>query len=57
MISINASDKQIEIAFKTNDVFSSQDDMDELPALIMNSPPQKSLMSKKKQEDKINLTD
>ncbi len=25
-MSINASDKQIEIAFKTNDVFSSQDD-------------------------------
>lgn len=41
--SINASDKQMEVAFKTNDVFSSQDDMDELPqALLMNSPPMKS---------------
>ena len=53
MISINASDKNIEIAFKTNDVFSSQDDMDELPALTMNSPPK----SKHKFEDKVYMTD
>ena len=57
MVSINASDKQIEIALKTNDVFSSQDDiMDDLPrSMLLNSPPINK--SSKKFDSRINLTD
>lgn len=39
VMSINASDKGIEIAFKTNDVFSSQNEEDEeLMGGIIQSP-------------------
>ena len=38
MFSVNASDKQIEVGFKTNDVFSSQNDDEDLHPIIMSSP-------------------
>lgn len=39
-VSINQSDKQMEIAFKTNDVFSSQNDeeYDLIPHMMTSSP-------------------
>ena len=38
VISINASDKNIEVAFKTNDVFSSHNDNDDVANGLLMPP-------------------